>query len=273
MANPITMPPVPALGLPTGEKEEGQRVDFKPTKFDLLIESHGYRLAWTRAAECPCAPVSDSAEGQVNPNCTRCNGTGVYYFGHPGTRDTEEIGTLDNVQQAVVDNSNALVIRGVITGVQRQFTPAEPIGHWARGSMYVTVRGANMLGWYDRITALDMNIAYSETVLADGTDYLSTRYLVTGINSVVSETTDYVADQHYEIDTGRLKWINSSAPATNTRLSIHYQCHPTFLVVEHPHVARITNKKNKTLNVITPRGDPTQLPIQALLQYEFIPRD
>lgn len=272
MANPITMPAVPAVGIPTGEKEAGQRVDFKPTKFDLLIESHGYRLAWTRSSECPCAPVSDAAEGQVDPNCPRCKGLGVYYFGHPGVLDTEDAGVLDSVQQAIVDTQNAMVIRGVVTGINRQFDAANKVGHWARGSLYVTVRGSNLLGWYDRLVCLDMNVAYSETVIADGTDLLSMRYLITGVNKVVSETRDYTPDADYEIDTGKLKWINGQAPTSGTRISIHYQCHPTFLVIEHPHVARITNQKNKTLDLLTPRGNPTQLPIQALLQYEFIPR-
>jgi hypothetical protein len=41
-------------GLPSGVKERGQRVDFRAEQFDLVIQTKGQRMWWSRAAVCPC---------------------------------------------------------------------------------------------------------------------------------------------------------------------------------------------------------------------------
>ena len=67
----LTMPQAGVTGLPEGTKEEGQRVDFRPDQFDLTIETKGYRIAWSRAAQCPCKPINAQTE-QPDPNCAIC---------------------------------------------------------------------------------------------------------------------------------------------------------------------------------------------------------
>ena len=51
---------------------------------------------------------------------------------------------------------------------------------------------------------------------------------------------------------------------------MHYLMHPTWLVVEYPHMIRTTPIKFKTTSPTTPQGDPNALPVQAMLRYEFL---
>ena len=267
----ITMPAFPTIGLPDGQKEAGQRVDFKPDKFDLTIESHGYRLTWERALPCPCAPVTAAAEGMPDPNCDLCHGKGWIWFGEPNTTDFTEVGNLTTVQRAIIDENNAMVIRGIITSIEHKNDPHTKVGAWGAGSLNLTVRYQNKLSYYDRLTALDVEIAFSEVLEADGTSELEGRYLMTGVNHLRSVSTVYVPGVDFELNTGKIAWLMSTPPTTGTKIVAHYLCHPTWLVVEHPHAARVTNVKFKTATPTTPRGDPRPLPIQARIQYEFLP--
>lgn len=268
----ITMPPVPALGIPEGMKEQGKRVDFKPDDFDLAIETKGYLLAWSRACVCPCTPVSEQTE-QPDPNCEICNGSGWFYFGdQDGSYNWDEIGNLDDIQKHLIVSNNAMVIRGVISAIQNLFNPWDKQGNWMSGSMQVTVRHQNKLAYYDKLIGLDTEITYSQVVTADGTENLETRYPTTGVNILRSENKIYEPDIEYVLDQqGNILWKPGKAPNENTRLAIHYHCHPTWLVVEHPHVARVTPVKFKTKTPKTPRGDPRRLPVQAIVRLDFIP--
>lgn len=266
----LTMPPAPVLGLPAGEKEAGQRVDYKEKKFDTVIETKGYLLAWTRACVCPCAPVATQTQ-QPDPNCTLCAGGGWVYFGGNVTQDFDvEEWDLDVIQTKIIADSGAAVIRGVLSGIGSKQQPYDKLGNWVEGSLQCTVRHENKLAYYDKLVCLDSEIAYSEILIADGTTVTDARYLITGINYLRSESTVYVADTHYQINTlGQIEWLSSNEPAVNARLATHYMCHPTFLVVEHPHVIRSTLKKFKTPKPQTPLGDPTGLPIQAVIRLDF----
>ena len=63
----------------------------------------------------------------------------------------------------------------------------------------------------------------------------------------------------------------ATVPLKDDRLAIHYLCHPTWLIVEHPHSLRTTPITSKIPKPLTPAGNPTALPIQALVKYEFLP--
>ena len=279
----INMPDVPELGGPVSEKDAGQRVDFKPNKFDLAIENKGYLLAWTRACVCPCIAVTEKTN-QPNPNCPQCKGQGWFYIGGNQTQDLSEY-NFDVLQQKIIEDSNAMVIRGIITNVMNQYDTLDRLTNWQSGKLSLTVRSENKLALYDRIVVLDPEIVYSEVVVADGTalidigrDQNQVRYPVTGINHISGHAPDTDAPVAYEHgtdyaanDVGQIEWISGREPVAETRLALHYHCHPVFLVVEHPHVLRSTLKKFKIQTTKTPRGNPQPLPIQAVVQYEFMP--
>lgn len=266
----IVMPPVPALGLPEGTKEAGQRVDIKPDQLTLLIETKGYRLAWTRAAKCPCAPVTTKTE-QPDPNCTLCKGQGWLYFGDVDPTDWDKVGDVDEVQKAIIDDSGAMVILGIITNVRKQHDPVNKITRWVSGETQVTVRADNALGYYDRLVSLDTEIVFAEVLVADGTAVLPTRYPVTGINLIRSTTATYSIAGDLTVEAGVITWRVSSIPVSGTRIAVHYLCHPAWLVMGYPHAFRMSPVKFKSANTSTPAGDPVGLPIQANIQYDFLP--
>lgn len=265
----ITLADVPTIGVPTGVKEAGKRVDFKPTEFDLMIETKGYLLAWSRASICPCAPIDTTTE-QNDPNCTLCKGKGWYYFGTYDNQDIDAIGTFTDVQKRIITDNNALLIRGIITGVQNTYTPYDKIGNWANGSMNVTVRQENRLGYYDRLVALDTHIVFSEIVFADGSLELSTRYYPITVNHLRTSATIYKIGTDFAIINGVITWYSGHEPTVGTRLSVHYLCHPTWLIMDHPHNIRTTLVKYKSSNTTTVAGSPVNLPIQATARYEFL---
>ena len=48
--------------------------------------------------------------------------------------------------------------------------------------------------------------------------------------------------------------------------------HPTWLVVEHPHVVREAPQRKNIKNKVTPFGTPRDLPIQGMVELEFLPK-
>ena len=264
-----TQPTFPVLGVPTGMKQAGQRVDFRANQFNLAIETKGYLLVWERANVCPCAPVASQSE-QPDPNCTLCEGSGWYYFGAPTAQDLSDY-TFDDIQTEILSETGGMVIKGLITGIQNTPDHLNEISNWVDGDMSCTVRSENKLGYYDRLTSLNTEIVYAETITADGTNTLVTRYLATGINTLRSVATTYIPDTNYELSsTGTITWL-TTPPVAGTKLAIHYLCHPTWIVVEHPHVARTTSLLFKTPTPATPTGNPVALPVQAKVRYDFLP--
>jgi hypothetical protein len=265
-----TRPTFPVSGTPVGMKESMSRADFLPDSFALLVETKGYLLAWERASICPCRPVVTQTE-QPDPNCPLCKGSGWHYFGGDLPPNYDEIGNMDEVQKKIIETNNAMTIRGVITSIQNEYSPWDKIGNWMAGSMMLTTRHENKIGYYDKLTILESEVVYVETVNSDGTDTVTGRYPVTGVNYFRSFSRTYKPDQDFFIELGKVKFRPAAIPESGTKLSLHYLCHPVVLVVEHPHIIRQTSKKFKVSNPKTPRGDPKGLPIQALVRYDFIP--
>lgn len=265
----INIPDAPAIGLPENTKSSGKRVDFKPDDFALAIETKGYLLLWERAIECPCTPVTTQTE-QPDPNCELCKGIGVIYFGASDAQILSEY-TLNDLQQHLVDTTGGMVIRGLINTVTSKQNPYDVIGKWVEGSANLTVRHENRVGYYDKITSLDSRIVFKEVIVADGTNTLPTRYPVIGVNYMRTVDTEYTSGAEFYIENGVITWHPGNVPDENTRFAVHYLCHPTWLIIEHPHAVRVTSNLFKTKTPTTPTGEPRQLPIQAAMRYDFMP--
>jgi hypothetical protein len=244
------------------------RVDFQPDEFTKLVETKGYRVAWSRAALCPCPPINDQTK-QPDPNCTICRGSGWLYFAPAQvTVNKNLVGELDPIQKRIVDD-NAAVIRAIKTGIGTKWQQYDQIGSRMEGTLNATVRHENKLGYHDRITNLDSLIVHQEILEADATTAnRQTRYPIVQVNLLRSKTTVYTAPTDFSIsDDGDIVWVTP----VSDRLVCHYLCHPTWLVVEHPHSVRLTQIIQKVKKPRTPVGDPTNLPIQAVIRYEFLP--
>lgn len=277
----IEAPPI--TGLPAGTKEAGQRVDYKPSQFELLIETKGVRLAWSRATPCPCAPINSQTQ-QPDPTCNICAGSGWVYFRNSPYTPAVDVGTLTTLQRSLMNSHKGMVIRGVIQGLTTKSDAFNQLGPWAFGSVLVSVRPDNRMGYYDRIVNLDGYMAYSQIVIQGAATTsggvttpaaLQTRYPAICVNILLDQ--DGVrknAGVDFDLsNVGTVIWRTGKAPAEGTRLTIHYLCHPVYLVVEHMHVSRVSPVKFKKASPITPRGDPSQLPIQMVASLHHLVSD
>ncbi len=271
------------IGLPAGTKESGTRVDFNPDDFDIAIETKSYRVAWSRAARCPCTPVNSQTK-QPDPTCTICQGGGWFYFSpSKATTDETKVGKLNNVQTRIVTDK-AAVVYALMTGIASTYNPYDPLGSRISGLVNVTVRRENKIGYYDKITNLDSVVVYTELLEAGApSDPLKTRYPVVTVNLLRSETTEFqgvdiptATSGDFSLDNnGFIIWntanSNANIPSAGVVLALHYLCHPTWLIMEHPHTIRTTPLKFKRKKPRAPAGDAIELPIQAKAQLEFLP--
>ena len=277
MDGPLIVPTSGVVGMPAGTKGR-PRADFRTDQFTATIETKGYRLAWSRATKCPCESVNEQTR-QPDPTCALCSGKGWIWFA-PSEPVIEDIaGELDEVQALVVANQNAGVIRGIMSGIMKRNKAYTEVGNWVEGDMSVTVRAENKIGFWDRLTHLDSEMIFVETVKVGysrtgvegvASDPLDTRYLVTHINEVRTIDTVLVADEDYGVEDGRVVWKTGHEPTLGTKLSVHYLMHPTWLIVDQPHAIRTTLQKLKKATTKTPQGDPVALPVQAHGRLEFM---
>lgn len=263
-------PPV-SLGPLPSQKALGQRADFDPDKYDNLIEWHGLRLAWSRATVCPCIPSNLQTE-QADPSCSLCEGAGYLYFNSSTPQDPSLIGDLTPVQQKVVRQGAALVVRGLMTGMGTSETPFERLGRLPAGQAIVTVRANNRLGHLDRLVSLDAYIVHSEKVeLTDPLARLPLRYLVDGgVNVLASTDQRFLPDIDFVVTDGDILWLPGRAPVVGTYLTVHYHYHPQYLVIEQPHATRLTYTPKGGAGQQTPEGRVTQFPLQAMVRLDWM---
>lgn len=247
------------------------------------IELLGARVAWSRAAFCPCEGINNQTD-QPNPRCPKCQGRGFFYFGPPNYKVPEEAGDLTSVQKAILTDHNAAVIRTLFTRSSTITDPYDVLGTWVRGSMFATVRPENKIGYFDRLVNLDAEVCYSETVEVDLTadpnfdQPLPLRYRAVRVNTLETVADRYLQDRHFQLtEDGSIYWLGATPAPTNTarnviRLTAHYTMHPAWLIVEYPHVLREAPTRRKIKDPTTPFGTPTALPLQALARLEFLPK-
>jgi hypothetical protein len=257
------------VGLPQGVKPT-PRADFKPDEFTKLIELHGPRFAWSRAAKCPCATLNDQTR-QPDPNCTSCT-NGWRYFGPRNYAAPLAAGQFTDLQKGIMAKDGAAVIRGVMTGVSVDPTSFDRFGPWMFGNVMITVRPQNKLGYYDRLVDLDSTITWSEIVDVDaGAVELKTRFPMVDVNYVASEDARFELGADFELTpTGSILWFPTKAPSAPTRFTVHYAHHPQWLVLEHPKTIRQTTIGFKTPTPTTPVGNPVDLPIMGFARLEFL---
>jgi hypothetical protein len=266
--------------LPPGAKRKAGVPEVRIARVIQNIELLGVRLAWSRACFCPCAPNNAQTQ-QPDPLCPKCRGTGFFYFGPRDYTPPVEAGELDDVQKEVLGRDGAAVIRGLVTRSTQEQNPYDMLGNWVRGAMFVTVRPENRLGYLDRLINLDAEMVYNEVVevAADPDDPTAVhpilpvplRYLAASVNTVQTTDTRYEQGAHFEVERGRIRWV-SPALEPGMRLGVHYHTHPVWLVVEHPHVVRETQRLRKAGCDVKGQshGTPLALPVQAMVQLEFL---
>ena len=246
------------------------RVDFDLREFEKLIE-RSPRFVWERSALCPCADNNTQTQ-QPLPTCSLCDGIGFFWFGPNGyVVDEDVVGELTVTQKTAQARVGGAIIRGFMASAQMMQNRYDTLGVWFWGQMRITVRPENRIGYYDRLINLDERIVYTQIVTTDGTGVTALRYPAIDVTEVRSLTTRYVCGAQYDVINGNLVWLGGQEP-TATRLSVHYTCHPAWIVTNFPHVDRASTTRprlRRTTSNPAPPPTPQQLPIQADVKLEF----
>lgn len=265
----VQSPVFGVLGQTTGDDS---RVDLISENFDSLVEFHGKRCAWTKAARCPCAPL-DRQLDQPDINCPLCHGLAWLYYGDSKSQSLPDQ-TLTAAQRYYIRRHDAFVIRGVISGFTKEDKPWDAqVGAWRSGMASISVRSANLLGFQDRIAVLDDRITFSEVILAptDPAAPLALRYPVAGgVNLLRTEERVLRAGQDFSVRDGQVWLLAARTVQPGTRIAIHYVTFPTYLVQSLPQVSRETSQENLGGRPQTGIGRSTQLPVRAVLRLEFL---
>lgn len=206
---------------------------------------------------------------QADPTCTLCKGSGWFLIAPAAVaNDVDRVfGDLDPLQKKIIAN-NAAPIMGVMSNFVNNEAPWDQVRRRLEGTTAVTVRAENKLGYYDRITNIDNLIVYSQVVdMPADTERLALAYPAVRVNVLRTVETIYHQDGEFVLNEGDLIWDPAEMPAPGTRLAVHYYCHPTWRVIDHPHSTRATMIKFKTT---LPKGRFTDFPVQAALRYEFL---
>ena len=264
------------LGLPPNTKI--LKADFYDSLIHGLVETKGPRLAWSRAAVCPC--VSVDGQTQTNdPNCQLCKLTPGFIFFRPEGYTpalVHDIGNVTDVQKFLIDRplSPSVVIRGLITSVARSEEAYDRLGDWVFGTFNITVRPQNKLGYYDRITCLDSEMVWSQIVhITSKHGPVALRFPATKVSFCRTVDTLYVQGADFELDEeGRLVFTAGKRPALQTRVSVHYHHHPQFLIQEHVNAFRESIQRSKVAEATrqTPIGNIQHLPIRAMAKLELL---
>ena len=242
----------------------------------------GLALTWEQAAECPCArrtpavitsitsTVLDRTQGrsttdEPQPDCPVCDGRG--YFHH-------------SPQQ----------IKGIVTSAESKPERFSMWGEHAVGMISVSLLPEHLPSYLDRFTlgtsvqlfretrtrtsAVVENLRYpivsrSLQLVGGATEVGATHAHKANADGTASANGGLTPGQDFVVTAeGAIDWslgvASGTAPALGTRYSISYYAHPSYLVINHPHVARDTVVKHKK-----PQPGEVALPVNALCRLEF----
>ena len=247
------------------------RVDFEIARFEKLVE-RSPRFVWERSALCPCANNNTQTQ-QADVTCVLCGGAGFFWFGPNGyVVDEDVVGALTQTQKSVQARNDGAIIRGFMASAQMMQTGYDRLGGWFWGQMRITVRPENKLGYYDRLINLDESIVFTETLEVDGAATTQLRYPAIDVYELRTLTSRFICGVHYDVVDGDISWLGGQEPDADTRIAVHYLCHPAWIVINFPHVERASTTRSKTRTAAgqpSPPPVPQSLPIHADVKLEF----
>ena len=123
--HPIVAKTAPSLDLP--------KPIWDVEKFNSLIHNMGYEAYLERALRCPCV---DKATGHALSTCKNCMGRGWFFVDKRETRVVAQ--SMENLRR----NTNS--------------------GEINRGTVRITARASDKLGFMDRVTLLDLEAWHTE---------------------------------------------------------------------------------------------------------------
>lgn len=195
------------------------RVDFYTNDYNDLVNQKGMKVDWEQAIVCEC--LSDDSH-QPDFGCKRCNGSGFRYLPSKPIR--------------------------VLSTTFSSSVKLETIGVREPGTAYITPPSDVIMGYRDRLTFVDFQCKYSETIVINSETKFSdkTHRNIREVLFLIQGDSQYELGVDFEItkDEFHIKWLDDNTlPSGN--LSMLYLTTPSYLVVDLLHELRATYVKHK----------------------------
>jgi len=225
---------------PAPNLNQQAKVDFRKSDFEAAIWNKGYDVIIEKALKCPCK----SEGGGTNTSCQNCGGTGWFFINPFSTR-------------ALIHSIN-------LSTEYRAWTEEN------LGTVSVTVRDIDSISYMDRITLLDTESSYSETLhprIYNGNLFAFTTY---GVVKRILNIYRYIADNallekvpetNYQlVDENKIIFDNSYLGVPHLTFTVRYIHALQFHVLDLPREVMVTN----ITNIISGKEEITQMPIHAI---------
>lgn len=214
---------------------------FDLDQFHQTIQKLGMRFEWSRALACPCQMARSN---QPDPSCGNCYGSGWWHISPEASRERHL-------------TRSYIPVRAVPSMMKSSFNDTNEVnalGLWYGGEMQLTVHHDSIVGWRDKFKCLDQTMPFSEVLIRDANTQIvavgnwgrttaewkaSMRYEPLRVNFVVDEDDNiYRRGPHWDLrertraEPTRLYWKAGQGPADTKRYSVHYDCHPVWIVAD-----------------------------------------
>jgi hypothetical protein len=152
----------------------------------------------------------------------------------------------------------------------------ERLGGWTFGTVRVTYQAPNKLSFRDRLEMVDGTMFLNQLVECDGgaTIVHSARrandtlwYPIVRTSMVRSVDREMREGDDFDIADGTLRW-RGTPPAKGTRLSVTYEMHPVFRVLDHTYAIRDAYVEKKAAS--DKAMQHKEMPRQVLAKLDFL---
>ena len=211
---------------------------FRKPDFEALIFQKGYRIIHEQAIACPCRGKS----GEARPTCQNCLGYGYAYI-------------------------NPVETKGILTSLNHT-TKYQQWSPELVGTINVTVRDSERLSILDKITLKDRTSVMTEVrpmIQTETERFIFCSYPVQKVNFLFVFSNDTsklvkLTAGDFEVVQGNnfiIKLSNSFVLPVgfNGAISIDYEYHPSYVIVDIPHDIRATfiyNQKGQLTETVMP---------------------
>ena len=255
-------------------KSQGKRADFRPGEFDRTVREKGYRMLWSRAVLCPCR-LNDDTE-QPNPACTTCGGDGWQYV--LPTLPADRPLLYEDDDPPFPDTTTGAATQAIVTQVTNDVQVFEQFGEWVMGASRLTTFSFNRLAYRDRLRMVDSTMVYQQVLPMPAGGLFEVgqntreklRYEAVTVHNVIAMDTgspvDHVGNATVT-EAGAIQVVGGAPPGTGELVSLVYECHPIWVVMEHTHTMRATLVAFKSTKKM---GDYAELPQGVFAKLDFL---
>jgi len=231
-----------------------QDVSLNKQNFDQLLQNRGIRFIHRKAV--PCVNMNSLDDNSHNPNCTICDGSGLYYY-----EEKEIYGIF---------TSNSL---------QKNF---EQQGFWEIGTAVVTLPAEYEdgtqceLGQYDQLVIPDFTVRLWELKEYYPTDnnQQRLRYPIDTFEFMSSvengSVVSYTEGTDFNVVDGNIEWVTGKTPSYDATIdrgsayNIVYYANPVYVVMNHMRELRVSQQ------LVGGQKTAIRMPQSVLVKRDFL---